>query len=61
MAAQHIGLIANLDKPGAVDLLRRLRDELTDAGHHVSARRDAAEAADFPASAAMTNSSTIGL
>lgn len=49
MAAQHIGLIANLDKPGAVDLLRRLRSELTDAGHQVSVHSAAAKAADFPA------------
>ena len=47
MAAQHIGLIANLDKLGAANLLRRLHDDLTEAGHQVSLQRDAARAAGF--------------
>ena len=47
MAAKHIGLIANLDKTGAVDLLRRLYRELSDAGHTVRCHRAAAEAADL--------------
>jgi NAD+ kinase len=47
MAAQHIGLIANLDKPGAADLLRRLHDDLTEAGHQVSFQRDSGKAAGF--------------
>lgn len=49
MAAQHIGLTANLDKPDAVALLRRLRTELTGAGHQVSTHDEAAIAAEFPA------------
>ncbi len=47
MAAKHIGLIANLDKPGAVDLLRRLHRDLGAAGHSARCHREAAQAADL--------------
>ena len=45
MAAQHIGLIANLDKKGAPRLLRRLYADLSAQGHQISVERLAAKAA----------------
>lgn len=44
MAAKYIGLIANLDKPGAVKLLVKLQGDLQSAGHSVLFHDAAADA-----------------